>query len=121
MKTKLLIISALITFILFSGFVFAEDTTPDEMINMEVPAEECINLENVTDECLTQNEKPIYTASSGGTFTELNTEISNNNVINLSKNYTAKSTEVRATLKNGITIDKDTIINGNNLQLMVME
>ncbi|WP_406535578.1 DUF3344 domain-containing protein [Methanobrevibacter sp.] len=117
MKTKLFIISALIAFILFSGFVFAEDTASDEMINMEIPAEECINLEDVNDDTLTQNEEPIYKASGDGTFTELNNTIKDNNVINLSKNYTSTKVESLKTFKNGITIDKNITINGNNFTI----
>ncbi len=117
MKTKLFIISALIAFILFSGFVFAEDTATNETMNMEVPADECINLENVTDDSLAQSEEPIYKASADGTFTELNTEIANNNVINLSKNYTSTKVESLKTFKNGITIDKNITINGNNFTI----
>lgn len=116
MKRKILILTTLAILILFSSFAFAHDNSSCEIVSLENDSKEDIIVKNTNEEPLAQNDNEIYTASGGESFTQLNTEISNNNEITLSKNYTYNS-RYDFSLKNGIDIVKNTTINGNNFTI----
>ena len=116
MKRKILILATLTILILFSSFAFAQDDSTGEIVTLENNTEDHIIAENANEDIISQNENEIYTASGDEMFTKLNTEISNNNEISLSKNYTYNS-RYDFSLKNGIDIVKNTTINGNNFTI----
>ena len=108
MKKYALILSAFLILIFLSGISFAQEETINDTIT-SFEDNDVITIE-------TNAPHDIYTAENSDTFTKLKNEIDNNNEINLMKNYTFIS-KYDSSLKNGINIDKEVIINGNNFTI----
>ena len=106
MKKYITIISLIAILIIFSGIAFAHEDTSNETIIMK---------EDIVDENI-KSTQDIYTAENAGNFNQLNSEIESKNEIDLAKNYTYQS-RYDNSLKNGIPIDKEVTINGNNFTI----
>ena len=106
MKKYISIISLIVILAIFSGLAFAEeDNSAGCNLTCEDVADE--ELAVVEDDCL--GETP-------GNFNQLNAEIETKNEIDLMKNYTYQS-KYDSSLKNGIIINKEVTINGNNFTI----
>lgn len=108
MKKHVLIISTLLILIFMCGMSFAQEDIQNETVSMT----EDLNI--ISED--TDSENNICAAENSGTFTQMKTEIDSKNEINLTKNYTYQS-KYDSSVKNGITIDKEVTINGNNLTI----
>lgn len=108
MKKHILIISTFLILIFLSGMSFAQEDNLNETISTDE------NIDIINEDIDTEND--IYTAENSGTFTQLKAEIDDKNEISLMKNYTYQS-KYDSSLKNGITIDKELTIKGNNLTI----
>lgn len=106
MKKYITIISLIAILIIFSGIAFAHEDTSNETIIMK---------EDIVDENI-KSTQDIYTAENAGNFNQLNSEIESKNEIDLAKNYTYQS-RYDNSLKNGMPIDKEVTINGNNFTI----
>lgn len=105
MKKYLSIISLIIILIIFSGIAFAQEENPNETYS--------INEDTHANSTEVQS---TYSAENSVYFNQLNTEIQNKNEISLMKNYTYQY-RYDSSLKNGINIDKEVTINGNNFTI----
>jgi hypothetical protein len=92
--------------IIFSGIAFAQDdnSTESNILNEDVVSEDTINIQS------------NYAAENSRNFNQLNSEIESQNEITLMKNYTYQS-KYDSSLKNGINIDKEVTIDGNDFTI----
>ena len=108
MKKYIIIILTFFIIILLSGICFAHEDALNETITKTEDVDIISNDLN--------SAQDIYTAENSDTFTQLKTEIDSKNEINLMKNYTYIS-KYDSALKNGININKEVTINGNNFTI----
>jgi hypothetical protein len=106
MKKYIYIISLIVILLIFSGMAFAHEDTSNEtsIISEDIVDEDIISTPNT------------YYAENSANFNQLNSEIESKNEITLMKNYTYQY-KYDSSLKNGITINKDVTINGNNFTI----
>lgn len=106
MKKYIYIISLIVILIIFSGIAFAHEDTSNEtsIISEDIVDEDIISTPNT------------YYAENSANFNQLNSEIESKNEVTLMKNYTYQY-KYDSSLKNGITINKDVTINGNNFTI----
>lgn len=91
--------------IIFSGIAFAHDDASNET---------CILNEDIGNDTISAQNS--YTAENSASFSQLNSEIESKNEITLAKNYTYQY-KYDSSLKNGIAINKEVTINGNNFTI----